>query len=57
MRDITGEPIGAGDVLEARDLAHTEREIAYYIDRLDIIDEQVDEEVLVKVSGRWVKTP
>lgn len=31
----------AGAERLARDLAHTEREIVYYLDRLDVIDEQV----------------
>lgn len=33
----------AGTERLARDLAHTEREIAYYLDRLDVIDDQVSQ--------------
>jgi transposase len=41
MQAVASKKNIAGAERPARDLAHTEREIAYYLDRLDIIDEQV----------------
>ncbi|MBI1404389.1 MAG: IS1182 family transposase [Porphyrobacter sp.] len=43
MQAVASKKNIAGAERLARDLAHTEREIAYYLDRLDIIDEQVTE--------------
>jgi transposase len=40
MQAVASKKNIAGAERLARDLAHTEREIAYYLDRLDIIDEQ-----------------
>jgi hypothetical protein len=39
MRAVASPKHIAGDEHLARDIAHTEKEIAYYLDRLDIIDE------------------
>jgi len=41
MRAVASAKNLAGAERLARDIAHTEREIAYYLDRLDVIDEQV----------------
>lgn len=41
MQAVASKKNIAGAERLARDVAHTEREIAYYLDRLDIIDEQV----------------
>jgi transposase len=41
MQAVASKKNIAGAERLARDLAHTEREIAYYLDRLDIIDGQV----------------
>lgn len=41
MRAVASPKNIAGAERLARDLAHTQREIAYYLDRLDVIDEQV----------------
>jgi transposase len=41
MQAVASKKNIAGAERLARDLAHTEREIAYYLDRLDIIDEQI----------------
>ena len=41
MRAVASAKNIAGAERLARDVAHTEREIAYYLDRLDAIDEQV----------------
>jgi transposase len=41
MRAVASPKNIAGAERLARDLAHTEKEIAYYLDRLDIIDETV----------------
>lgn len=41
MRAVASAKNIAGADRLARDVAHTEREIAYYLDRLDVIDEQV----------------
>lgn len=41
MQAVASKKNIAGAERLTRDLAHTEREIAYYLDRLDIIDEQV----------------
>jgi transposase len=41
MRAVASSKNIAGAERLARDLAHTEKEIAYYLDRLDIIDEAV----------------
>lgn len=41
MRAVASPKNIAGTERLTRDLAHTEREIAYYLDRLDVIDEQV----------------
>lgn len=41
MRAVASPKNIAGAERLARDIAHTEREIAYYLDRLDAIDEQV----------------
>lgn len=41
MRAVASPKNIAGAERLARDIAHTEREVAYYLDRLDIIDEQV----------------
>ena len=40
-RAVAGPKNIAGAERLARDVAHTEKEIAYYLDRLDIIDETV----------------
>lgn len=42
MRAVASPKNIAGAERLARDIAHTEREIAYYHDRLDVIDEQVE---------------
>jgi transposase len=42
MQAVASKKNIAGAERLARDLAHTEREIAYYLDRLDIIDESAD---------------
>ena len=41
MRAVASPKNIAGAERLARDIAHTEREIAYYLDRLDVMDEQV----------------
>ena len=41
MQAVASKKNIAGAERLARELAHTEREIAYYLDRLDIIDDQV----------------
>lgn len=41
MRAVASPKNIAGAERLARDIAHTEKEIAYYLDRLDIIDETV----------------
>lgn len=41
MRAVASAKNIAGAERLARDIAHTEREIAYYLDRLDVMDEQV----------------
>ncbi|MGH7022308.1 MAG: transposase, partial [Caulobacteraceae bacterium] len=41
MQAVASKKNIAGAERLARDLAHTEREIAYYLDRLEIIDEQM----------------
>lgn len=43
MRAVASPKNIAGAERLGRDLAHTEREIAYYLDRLDAIDEQVSQ--------------
>ena len=43
MRAVASPKNIAGAERLARDLAHTEREISYYLDRLDSIDEQVEQ--------------
>ena len=43
MRAVASPKNIAGAERLARDVAHTEREIAYYLDRLDVMDEQVAE--------------
>lgn len=43
MRAVASPKNIAGAERLARDLAHTEREISYYLDRLDTIDEQVEQ--------------
>ena len=39
MRAVASPENIAGAERLGRDIAHTEKEIAYYLDRLDIIDE------------------
>lgn len=41
MRAVASPKNIAGAERLARDIAHTEREIAYYLDRLDVMDEQM----------------
>lgn len=41
MRAVASPKNIAGADRLARDVAHTEKEIAYYLDRLDIMDEAV----------------
>jgi hypothetical protein len=43
MRAVASPKIIAGAERLARDLAHTEREISYYLERLDTIDEHVEQ--------------
>lgn len=43
MRAVASPKNIAGAERLARDLAHTEREISYYLDRLDTLDEQVEQ--------------
>jgi hypothetical protein len=43
MRAVASSKNIAGADRLARDVAHTEKEIAYYLERLDIIDEAVDQ--------------
>lgn len=42
MRAVASPKNIAGAERLARDISHTEREIAYYLDRLDVIDEQAE---------------
>ena len=52
MRAVASPKNIAGAERLARDIAHTEKEIAYYLDRLDIIDKSVAQPASMSVCAK-----